>query len=257
MILTHFFFLDNSNRDDQGDGDHDDDDDDGDGDSYDEEEDEEGNIDLINDGWNDEVITGDSGDMNNIDNDEGDDNVTKIKIAKTIQKGRSLIKMIKRSQIIMMFINNEKELLNIRRRLIVDCMSRWNSTYLALKSLLQHKPVLSSLFNNKRKLPLTPKQKEKLGLLELSSDDYTILDNLIQIFEPFYNATEFISGSKYPTIGLCLYAIRNIKDFMETEEETDSNILLTLKKFVLESFDQYFDENNDQHFLLTVSHSPC
>jgi hypothetical protein len=36
---------------------------------------------------------------------------------------------------------------------------------------LEHKQIVLNLFENKRKLPITSKQKEKLNVLELSSDD--------------------------------------------------------------------------------------
>ncbi|CAF1473933.1 unnamed protein product [Adineta ricciae] len=150
-----------------------------------------------------------------------------------------------------MFIDNEKKLAKIKRRLYIDCMTRWNSTLVALQSLVDHKPVLISLFENKGQLPLTSKQKEKLGLLELSSDDYTIFNILIEIFQPFYHATNLLSASKYPTIGLCLLVIRELKEHLEKEENNDSNLLISLKNFILESFDNYFAENGNQHFLLT------
>ncbi|CAF3290741.1 unnamed protein product, partial [Rotaria sp. Silwood2] len=129
---------------------------------------------------------------------------------------------------------------------------RWNSTYLALKALTDNKKFLLNLFENKGKLPIASKQKEKLTSLEISSDDWMIIMNLMDIFEPFYEATNLLSGSKYPTIGLSLYAIRNIKDFFETEDDDESSILITLKKFILESFNHYFNEKDPQYFLLMV-----
>ncbi|CAF3115252.1 unnamed protein product [Rotaria sp. Silwood2] len=217
------------------------------------EDDEEDNQDLITDTWSNDIITGDVDNMNidEVDNEEHIA-ITKNKLAETIQKGRSLIKVIRRSQILMKFINTEKKMFDVKRRLVVDCITRWNSTYLAFSSLLKHKPVLIYLFENKRKLPLTTKQKEKLGLLELSSDDYTILKNLIDIFEPLYQTTNLLSGYKYPTIGLCLYAIRNLKEYFEKEEENDSNILITLKRFILDALNLYFDEKDEQFSLLML-----
>ena len=124
---------------------------------------------------------------------------------------------------------------------------------MALKSFVEHKPILISLFENKGQLPLTSNQKEKLCLLELSSDDYTIFNTVIEIFQPFHHATNLLSASKYPTIGLCLLVIRELKEYLEKEENNDSNLLINLKKLILESFDDYFAENGNQHFLLTVS----
>lgn len=211
------------------------------------------------DTWANDVVTGD---VENMDIDENDDEtnivLTKEKLAKSIQKSRLLIKLIRHSQILMMYINNEKKEFKITRQLIVDCISRWNSTYLSLQSLLKHKPALLRLFENKRKLALTSKQKEKLNLYELSSDDYAILNSLMDVFDIFYHATYLLSGSKYPTIGLCLYVLRKIKNFLEDEDEDgneQSPVLISLKRFILESFNHYFDENDEQYGLLMVSSS--
>jgi hypothetical protein len=223
-------------------------------DSEDDDDDEE-NRDLIMDAWGNGVITGDTENMDVDNNDDDDDiTITKEKVAKAVQKGRSLIKTIRRSQILTGFINDEKPTFDVTCRLTIDCINRWNSTYLALYALLEHKPILANLFENKRKLPITSKQKEKLGLLELSSDDWAIFKNLMDILDCFYNATVLLSGSKYPTIGLCLFAVRSIKDYMENNDKNQSNIYQSLKEFILESLDHYFDEENEQFSLLMVSY---
>lgn len=192
-------------------------------------------------------------------NDNDNDNnehiiITKQKLSKTIQKSRSLIKTLRRSQILTALINNEKPMFKITHRLIADCMSRWNSTFFSLQTLVEHKPILANLFENKRKLPITSKQKEKLTSVELSSDDWIILNNLIEIFKPFYLATNHLSGSTYPTIGLCLFTLRKIKHFLETNDNGEPDILINLKDLVLESFNSYFDENDEQFSLLMVSY---
>ena len=122
------------------------------------EEEEKENNDLITDSWGNEVIVGDAGDMDPNDT-EADDAVTKQRIAEVVQKGRSLIKTIRRSQILTAFINDDKNNYDIKCRLSLDCLSRWNSTYLLLKSLVKYKPTISNLFENKRKLPITTKKK--------------------------------------------------------------------------------------------------
>ncbi|CAF2955450.1 unnamed protein product [Rotaria sp. Silwood2] len=73
-------------------------------------DDEEDNQDLITDTWSNDIITGDVDNMNidEVDNEEHIA-ITKNKLAETIQKGRSLIKVIRRSQILMKCINTEKK----------------------------------------------------------------------------------------------------------------------------------------------------
>lgn len=231
-----------------------DEDNESDQDNADDDDDDDENHDLINDTWGDGVRTGDSDRMDVDQNDTADDyTITKQKLAEIIQKGRSLIKTIRRSQILTMYVNDGRKTFRVNRRLINDCITRWNSTYLSFKSLLEHKPILLNLFENKRKLPISSKQKEKLYGLELSSDDWILLTYLLEIFEPFYQATNLLSGSRYPTIGLSLYAIRQLKEFVEVHDDDRSNIFNTLKDFLRESLNEYFDENDKQFQLLMVS----
>ena len=195
--------------------------------------------------------------------DHGQTNgLTKENLAKIMQKGRSLIKTIRNSQILM-FINKEKKALKIKRSLIIDCISRWNSTYLALQSLLEHKTVMLNLYQNKGKLPISTKQKEKLTTLEISSDNWTLINNLLDVLEPFFEATNLLSGAQYPTIGLSLFAIKSIKEYLENEDDDQSDILRTLKLFILQirtlklfilqSLNEYFDERDPQYSTLLVS----
>lgn len=181
--------------------------------------------------------------------------MTKEKLSETIQKARSLINMIRSSQALTNFVLIERRTLKILNGLINDCITRWNSTYMSMKSLRDNKLPVSNLLENKRKLSISSSQKEKLTLLELSTDDWLVIDYLLSIFEPFYQATHLISGSKYSTIGLCLFALRNMKEYLEEDDENQPTILCDLKRLVLESLNHYFDEKDEQNFLLMVSSS--
>ncbi|CAF1549422.1 unnamed protein product [Adineta ricciae] len=100
------------------------------------------------------------------------------------------------------------------------------------------------------KLPLTLAQKEKLSLFELTSNDWIIINELVHLLEPISNATEYLSGSKYPTIGLALFTLRSIKEFLEDDEDK-TDVFIILKNYFLDTFKVYFNENDDQHHLLT------
>ena len=217
-----------------------------------ENEDDDENEDIITDSWGDEVLLADQDNSSN-DQNQQKEGISKEKLSKTIERARTLIKTIRSSQILIMFMNNEKLTLKIFRQLLYDCITRWNSTYISIDSLMANKLPILSLFENQRKLPITGKQKDKLSSLELSSDEWAILENLLIIFEPFFQATLLLSGSKYPTSGLCLFTIRHLKEYLETDDENQSNILCFLKKLVQTTFNEYFNENDHHHMLILVS----
>ena len=210
----------------------------------------EANRDLISDTWGDGVLTASDDNLDVIHKKIS--HLTKEKFAETVQKSRSLIRKIRQSQVLTTFFNSHKRSLQIVCQLSGDCITRWNSTYVSIKSFLEHKVVLLNLFENKSKLSLTSAQQEKIKLLELSSDEWTIIVNLISLLEPFYYAINMLSGSNYPTIGLSLFAFRNIKDFLESESEEQSDVYTTLKRYLLDSFNDYFNGEDDQYFLLLV-----
>lgn len=220
----------------------------------DDDVDDETNQDLITDNWCQDVITANDSDSEEDDEEDGETTeISRADVALLLRKCRVLIKTINRSHILTKFTNQERENLKVSRRLVYDCITRWNSTFYMLESLIQNKPVLLKLFANKRQLSISPKQQEKLALCELSSDEWTCLSHVLQVLKPFREATELLSGSKYPTIGLCLFAIRSIKDYLEIQPNDESNLSKKLKHFLLVSMNYYFSENDEQSRLLKVS----
>ena len=76
-----------------------------------------------------------------------------------------------------------------------------------------------NLYRNKGKLPITTKQEEKLTILEISSDDWTLINNLLDVLELLFEATNLLSGTQYSTIGLSLFAIKSTKEYLENEDD--------------------------------------
>lgn len=223
-------------------------------DQSDDHQDDDENQDMIVDSWGHDVLSADQEDFRD-GNDQEDAPITREELSETIQRARTLIKTIRSSQILTAFMNNEKATLKIFRQLLFDCITRWNSTYTSFDSLMANQSPILSLFENKRKLPITSNQKDKLSSLELSSDEWNLIENLLLIFEPFFQATHLLSGSKYPTVGLCLFTIRHLKEYLETEDENQSTVLPFLKGLVSASLNAYFNENDQQHLLILVSSS--
>ena len=142
-------------------------------------------------------------------------------IASLITKCRSLIKMIKKSTSLTLYMDKLKTTNQIERSLSIDCKSRWNSTKFMTENLLIFKPLIIQLHSDKYDLPLNNKQKQKMANLELTGDEWRMVASLDNILAPFYHATKLISGYKYCTIGIALFAIRKMKKYFETLVEHD------------------------------------
>ncbi|CAF3243510.1 unnamed protein product, partial [Rotaria sp. Silwood2] len=139
-------------------------------------------------------------------------------------------------------VNTTKK--NIKRRLSIDVRTRWNSTYKMLSTMNIYRDVINDLFKSKGSLGLTSKQRRKLTRIELSTDQWDLLEMVIALLQPFYSATKLLSNSKYPTIGASLYVIRSLEDLFQKDE--NNLVLNALKSMGLTKFQKYMFDDIDQ-----------
>jgi hypothetical protein len=173
-------------------------------------------------------------------------------ISDTIAKCRSLIKIVKKSSILTAYVEKVKAAQKIRRNLSLDCKSRWNSSQLMIETFLKFKSVITQLQSDKHDLPISSKKKTKLTSIELSSNEWRLLSAIHEVLTPFLNATKLISGRHYATVGTCLFAIRKIEQYLETDiiNKPFSN---DLKELLLEKLREYINQDIEQHELLQVN----
>ncbi|KAL8524751.1 hypothetical protein ACS0TY_014385 [Phlomoides rotata] len=85
------------------------------------------------------------------------------------------------------------------KRLIIDCPTRWNSTY----------EMLVEAFRVKDAFPIF-EEGEPLYHCCPSLDDWIRVKDVVDILEVFYEATHVISGVDYPTSNLFFVELSNI-----------------------------------------------
>jgi sulfur relay (sulfurtransferase) DsrF/TusC family protein len=115
------------------------------------------------------------------------------KIKSVIDKIHSFIVDIKKSS------KKEEELCLLAKnlqvtykKLILDCKTRWNSTYSMLEAFLANKPII---------IAICSVQENYKKLLQLNDEEWDQLKEFCDFLKPFYEFTKAISGSKYPTLG--------------------------------------------------------
>jgi hypothetical protein len=102
-----------------------------------------------------------------------------------------------------------REGITCKRKPSLDVITRWNSTYLMLKTALKFRKAFGVLESEDQKytyLP-SPEEWESVG----------ILCNLLKVFK---KATKVISGFKYPTTNLYFHHMWKIKMELKTELQT-------------------------------------
>ncbi|CAG8811984.1 16335_t:CDS:2, partial [Gigaspora rosea] len=112
---------------------------------------------------------------------------------------------------------------------IRDVKTRWNSTFLVLKRLLQLRDAVEQLARSLRRHPDFQQRKDGQTLSEklLTNTEWMELEKLTLLLGPFAQTTKLIGGAQYPTLGMMLPTISLLFTHLYRMKEslTSSNIL--------------------------------
>ena len=103
--------------------------------------------------------------------------------------------------------------------LIQDVVTRWNSTLDMASRLCEQQAAIAAVLHGKR----------DLHHLELSPQEWHDLEDLINLLEPFKNATEVLSGQKYPTLSCLGPILADLKEKI-ADDPLDSRTMKSAKQ---------------------------
>ena len=103
--------------------------------------------------------------------------------------------------------------------LIQDVVTRWNSTLDMASRLCEQQAAIAAVLHGKR----------DLHHLELSPQEWHDLEDLIKLLEPFKNATEVLSGQKYPTLSCLGPILADLKEKI-ADDPLDSRTMKSAKQ---------------------------
>ncbi|CAF3885577.1 unnamed protein product [Rotaria sp. Silwood1] len=167
-------------------------------------------------------------------------------------KCRRLINMIRKSSVLTLHFNHQRKILKIKRNVLRDVCTRWNSTYFMIHSLIVVRPIIERLYNDKHNLNITNEQIEKLNHLEITTTEWNFLKQLRHVLRVFQKATKTISGQHYPTMGSAFFILTKLKTYL-SKDIHDNSIVKNFKKLLMGKMIHYFDEDRTQLNLLKVS----
>lgn len=112
------------------------------------------------------------------------------------------------------------------RHCIADVVTRWNSSFLAWKRLLEIKPYIDILVTT---LPIandidSKKDGYRLTEIMLTKDEWELLANLCEILEGFAEATTYLGASKYVTHSIMNPLLKEIKKRVKPENIRISDV---------------------------------
>ncbi|XP_031267001.1 zinc finger BED domain-containing protein RICESLEEPER 2-like [Pistacia vera] len=118
-------------------------------------------------------------------------------------------------------------------KLILDCKTRWNSTYDMLTTAMQFRRVFPCLKERDLSYQYCPKE-----------EDWDKVEKICPILKVFSAASNLISGSDYPTSNLFLKQVCTIKIMLDSKSRDGDQFIQTMIWKMKEKFDKYWGECN-------------
>lgn len=163
-------------------------------------------------------------------------------ITRTIGAAKHIVNHFRRS----VNVNTE---LHIRQRqmgipensLILDCPTRWNSTYdMFLRLLEQRLAVYAVLHDPKITKPADAR------ILDMTDDQWTIIEGMIPVLKPLYMATRLMCSEEYPTLSGTYPVLFSLINYHLSENDKDSTAVSAFKKHVSDDLQRrYFMKDSD------------
>lgn len=116
------------------------------------------------------------------------------------------------------------------KKLCLDCQTRWNSTYLMLKTALIYKDVFASLKQRETQYKNLPSQQEWENAQEIC-----------ERLKLFYDVTSIFSGRRYPTANLYFPKICEIRLALSKWIVSSKKFVRDMASQMTEKFDEYWD----------------
>lgn len=165
---------------------------------------------------------------------------------------RKIINVINKSSILYDFFDKLSQV-NSNGGLILDMKVRWGSTFKMIRRLLDLRPMIIQTIHESSSLPgLTKAQAQALADNQLNDDEWSILQSLSGILEVFHNATEMLSGQKYPSLAIAYSVLDGLDFFLHSL--SDDHIENSIKSLLQKSFNDYITRSTDspvyQHILV-------
>ena len=122
----------------------------------------------------------------------------------------------------------QQQKVELKKKLCLDCKTRWNSTFVMLSTAIPYRKVF-----------------DRLGTLDQHfvcplNDDWKFTAIVCEKLELFYQLTELFSGTKYVTANIFFPKVCEIKLKINSWKEDENEIIRNMSTAMIEKYDKYW-----------------
>ena len=148
-------------------------------------------------------------------------------VARVVGRVKKLVEHFRRSSKATYALREKQALLDVKKHeLIQEVATRWGSTYAMLERVAEQQACLCAVL-------LDEKDRSKRSLLP-DTHEWTLIEELIAVLEPFVKATTAMSGSSYPTVSMLSPLLYKLLRVSLAHKDEDSATIRQVKDVVAE-----------------------
>ena len=149
-------------------------------------------------------------------------------MTRTIGAAKGLVNHFKRS----VYVNIELERRQLQmgiasNKLIIDCPTRWNSTYDMFERLLEQRLAIYAVLHDQ-----TITKPSDARVLDLSDEQWSFMEAVVPVLKPLYMATRLMCSEEYPTLSGVYPILFSLTDMHLPSKATDCSAVVALKTHV-------------------------
>ncbi|XP_076358927.1 E3 SUMO-protein ligase ZBED1-like [Tachypleus tridentatus] len=123
--------------------------------------------------------------------------------------------------------------------LIIDCATRWNSTYEMFDRLIEQRlAVYAVLHSNVVK-------DSQAKVLDITDKDWEVIQDIVPVLQPLYIATRGLCSEQYPTLSGVMPIVYSLLEIHLKTKDSDSNVVKNFKVEISQDLKRRFNTETE------------
>ena len=161
-------------------------------------------------------------------------------ITRTIGAAKGLVNHFRRSVNVNIELEKRQQQMGIAtNKLIIDCPTRWNSTYDMFERLLEQRLAIYAVLHDQ-----TITKSSDARVLDMTDEQWSFMEAIVPVLKPLYMATRLMCSEEYPTLSGVYPVLFSLTDMHLAPRDTDCPAVAAFKTNVSEDLKRRYKLND-------------